>query len=325
MAAGIGLFSGGLDSILAVRILLEQNIQVEAISFVTPFFSAETAKKSVRQFDVPHHIIDITEQHLEMLKNPKHGYGRNMNPCIDCHALMFNQAGNLMKKMAADFLFSGEVLGERPMSQNINSLRTVARESGFAEFIIRPLSARLLSVSKPEKEGLVDRERLLALQGRSRKPQIELAKRFGITCFPAPAGGCKLTDPAFSNRLRDLLKNNAGRLIRRDFELLSFGRHLRICEGVKIIVGRNEKENEKILSLSEAGDVILTIEHIPSPVVIIPYGADQETVLQAASICVRYSDATGDKPVFVSVFRDNRVEKINAGACSQQTAKDLFV
>ena len=241
MVTGIGLFSGGLDSILAVRLLQHQNIHIEAVSFVTPFFVPEQAKKSVEQLGVPLHIIDISEKHIEMLKNPKHGYGRNMNPCIDCHTLMFNQAGKLMKKRGANFLFSGEVLGERPMSQNKNSLKIVARESGFEEFIIRPLSARLLPVTKPEKEGVVDREKLLDIQGRSRKRQIELIKQFGIAYYPEPAGGCKLTDLAFSNRLKDLLKNNE-KMLKRDLELLSVGRHLRINSNVKIIVGKNKKK-----------------------------------------------------------------------------------
>ena len=325
MVTGIGLFSGGLDSILAVRLLQHQNIHIEAVSFVTPFFVPEQAKKSVEQLGVPLHIIDISEKHIEMLKNPKHGYGRNMNPCIDCHALMFNQAGWLMKKKGASFLFSGEVLGERPMSQNKNSLKVVARESGFEEFIIRPLSARLLPVTKPEKEGLVDREKLLDIHGRSRKRQIELTKQLGITHYPDPAGGCRLTDPAFSNRLRDLLKNNK-KTLKRDMELLSVGRHLRINRNVKIIVGRNEKENARIESLSEKGDIILTIEDIPSPIVIIPCGTDDDTVSLAASICVRYSDSQGDEPVLVSVLQDNMVKgKVYASACSQELLKDFII
>jgi tRNA U34 2-thiouridine synthase MnmA/TrmU len=330
MVKGIGLFSGGLDSILAVRLLQEQNIQIEAVSFVTPFFGPEKAKKAAELLSVILHIIDITEIHLQMLKNPKHGYGRNMNPCIDCHALMFNQAGHLMEKIGGDFLFSGEVLGERPMSQNKNALRTVARESGFEDFIIRPLSARLLPVTKPESEGLVDRERLYDIEGRSRKRQIEFARQFGITYYPTPAGGCLLTDSYFSNRLRDLL-NSTGIKNKRDFELLSVGRHFRINDTIKIIAGRNEKDNEKILSLSEEGDVILTIEDIPGPVVIITCGADKDTmnfyevVKFAAEICVQYSDALGSDPVPVSVFHDNSVEKVYASACSRQLLEDLAV
>ncbi|MCP4714583.1 MAG: tRNA 4-thiouridine(8) synthase ThiI, partial [Deltaproteobacteria bacterium] len=150
MTLGIGLFSGGLDSILAVKVLQEQDIHIELISFITPFFGPQAAQKAIHQLNVPLHIIDITDIHLAMLKDPKHGYGRNMNPCIDCHALMFNQAGRMMQKLGADFLFSGEVLGERPMSQNKQALRVVAKESGFEEVILRPLSARLLPETAPE-------------------------------------------------------------------------------------------------------------------------------------------------------------------------------
>lgn len=325
MVTGIGLFSGGLDSILSVRLLQQQNIRIEAVSFVTPFFGPETAIKAVKQLGIPHHIIDITEIHLPIVKNPRYGYGRNMNPCIDCHALMFNQAGELMKKKGAHFLFSGEVLGERPMSQNRNSLRTVARHSGFQEYILRPLSARLLPMTMPEQEGLVDREKLLDLQGRSRKPQIELAKQLGLTYFPGPAGGCRLTDPGFSNRLRDLLKNNE-KADKRDMELLSLGRHLRISNKVKIIVGRNEKENDRLESLKEKGEIILSVEDIPGPLVIIPSGADDDAVSLAASVCVRYSDAPENKAVPVSVFMDNvAVGKVYASACSQDSLKKFII
>ncbi len=316
VVTAIGLFSGGLDSILAVRVLQQQHIAIEAVSFVTPFFGPQTALKSAKQLAIPLHIVDITEKHFEMLKNPKHGYGRNMNPCIDCHALMFNQAGQFMKKKGAHFLFSGEVLGERPMSQNMNSLQIVARESGFAEYIVRPLSARLLPVTKPEQEGLVDRERLLDLQGRSRKPQIALAKKFGITFYPEPAGGCRLTNPSYSRRLRDLL-DHTRHITRKDLELLGIGRHIRIDTGSKIIVGRNEQENARIESLQEPEDIILTSEEIPGPTVIMPWGADDTALQLAASVCVYYSDA--DTSVQVSVYKNNRFShKISATACRQE-------
>jgi tRNA U34 2-thiouridine synthase MnmA/TrmU len=201
MSTGVGLLSGGLDSILAICVLREQNIRIEAVAFITPFFGPGNAQKAVKMLNVPLHVVDITDVHLQMLKKPKHGYGSGMNPCIDCHALMFREAGKLMQQWGADFLFSGEVLGERPMSQNKQSLRVVARDSGFEEYIIRPLSAKLLPITKPEHEGKVDRERLLDIQGRSRKRQMELAKQYGITEYPEPAGGCRLTEPNFSKRL----------------------------------------------------------------------------------------------------------------------------
>ena len=326
MTTGIGLFSGGLDSILAVRVLQEQNIDIVAVCFITPFFGAETAKKAAEQLKISLHIADITEKHLEMLKNPKHGYGRNMNPCIDCHALMFNHAGQMMDKLAADFLFSGEVLGERPMSQNKNSLRTVAGESGFGEHIIRPLSALLLPVTKPEEEGIVDRKKLLDIKGRSRKPQLKLVKQFGITYYPGPAGGCLLTDPSFSRRLRDLLENNSASA-RRDFDLLSVGRHFRINSKIKIIVGRNEIENKKIMLLSLEGDTIITPDDVPGPVVIIPHGAglDDKTVKLASSICARYSDAEKGTETMVTVFHNNLAKRTQSPICPEQLVQQLII
>ena len=324
MVAGIALFSGGLDSILAVRLLQDQNIHIEAVAFTTPFFGADTAEKHVRQLGVGLHVIDITEQHFTMLKSPRYGYGKHMNPCIDCHALMFRQAGSLMEKMGAHFIFSGEVLGERPMSQNKNSLHIVARLSGFEDYILRPLSAQLLPVTKPEQEGLVDREKLLAIQGRSRKPQIELARRFGITEYPGPAGGCKLTADGFSSRLKDLLAHDENP-DRRDLELLSLGRHLRIHDGCKIIVGRNMKENSRINELSCSRDTVLTTEAVPGPTVLVPGGAADDTLMRAASICARYSDAQRNAAVAVLIKTATDTARIFAVSCSEETIKDCMI
>lgn len=325
MVTALGMLSGGLDSILAARVLQEQNINIETVAFVTPFFGPAAAQKAAEQLGIPLHILDITEKHFEMLKAPKHGYGRNMNPCIDCHALMFNQAGHLMEKIGAHLLFSGEVLGERPMSQNLQALKIVARESGYQEYIVRPLSARLLPVTQPEIEGLVNRDNLLELQGRSRKPQIALAEKFGITSYPGPAGGCKLTDPGFSKRLRELLHHDPA-CGRRDLELLKIGRHLRTRDGIKIIIGRNEQENGHIETLRREGDMLLSMDDIPGPVAIIPGGADDEAVGFAAGACVRYSDAQGDDPVAVLLFKDDQTaETITASACAPDLLKELLI
>lgn len=324
MVTGIGLFSGGLDSILAVKVLQQQHINVEVVCFVTPFFDAKKAQKAIEQLGIPLHVLDITEKHFEMLKSPRYGYGRNMNPCIDCHGLMFHQAGELMKKTGAHFLFSGEVLGERPMSQNKNSLRSVEKLSGFQGYIIRPLSARLLPETIPEREGLVDRSRLLAIQGRSRKPQLELVHEFGITYFPEPAGGCKLTEPAYSVRLKDLM-NHSENIVRRDLELLNIGRHLRLPGRTKIIVGRDARENERLESMSMPGDIVLTIESIPGPTVLIPCGTDDDTINLAASICVRYSDVSCDTPVPVTITKDDQKKEIYASAYPQDRVRSFLV
>jgi len=325
MVIGIGLFSGGLDSILAVRVLQEQDMHVEGVAFVTPFFGAEKALPAAAQLGIALHVRDITEEHFAMLQNPRYGYGKNMNPCIDCHGLMFRLAGELMERLGGHFLFSGEVLGERPMSQNKNSLNAVANLSGRAGCILRPLSARLLPETKPEREGLVDRSRLLAIRGRSRKPQIELAKKYGITGYPEPAGGCRLTYPDYSNRLKELMKHTAD-ITRQDLELLNCGRHLRLPGGVKIIAGRNQEENECIESLCTPEDILLTTPDIPGPVVIIPRGTgDEQTVLLAAAVCVRYSDAGPGRQGAVSVTVRGAVRQVLVEACPKEQVQGYII
>ncbi len=286
----IALFSGGLDSILATKIILDQGIDVQGVAFQTPFFSAQKAIIAADTIGLPLLIQDITEEHLFMLKAPRYGYGKNMNPCIDCHTLMLKLAGQLMVKMNADFIFTGEVLDQRPMSQVRQSLHVVAKNSGYMEFIVRPLSAKLLPETKPEKDGKVNRDKLLDLRGRGRKRQLELARFYGLQSFPPPAGGCLLTDPAFSRRLKDLLKHQKDPLV-RDIELLKFGRHFRINETTKIIVGRNNFDNIAIEKLQKEGDVIIRPTEIPGPTVLLPDGGDEKMLHIAAGICVLYSDA----------------------------------
>ncbi len=323
-ATGIGLFSGGLDSILSVCVLQQQNIDIIPISFVTPFFGPATAQKSVKQLGLELRIMDITDKHLAMLKNPRYGYGKNMNPCIDCHGLMFNQAGELMQQLGADFIFSGEVLGERPMSQNKNSLKLVANLSGYADYIIRPLSARLLPESLPEKEGLVDRDLLLDIQGRSRKPQLELVKKYNISYYPEPAGGCRLTDVTYSKRLKDLFQQTPWPE-RNELELLNVGRHVRVDESTKIIIGRNQQENDRIQELATEDDTLLTIEDIPSPTVIITGNTTDEIIELAASMCIRYSDAPPDEAIPVAIYHKGLSRTISATACPDAEIKKMMI
>ena len=300
----LALFSGGLDSILAVKLIEEQGIEVKGICFETPFFSSQKATQSAQYIGLPLKVVDITDSLLEIVLNPRHGYGRGLNPCIDCHALMFKVAGEMLKKEGAGFIMSGEVLGQRPMSQNVRSLSIVSHDSGLKDLILRPLSAKRLPETLPEKEGWVIRERLLGVSGRSRQPQMELAKRFGIEEYPAPAGGCLLTEEAFSRRLRDLISFNP-RFSRRDIELLKTGRHFRISEKSKIVVGRNQRENEVISSLRREGDTILTVESIPGPTVLATGDLSPEEIEVATSMTVSYSDATADQSVAVRLTRDS--------------------
>lgn len=289
MARALGLFSGGLDSILAARVLMEQGIGVTGISFETPFFGAGRARDAAAALGIPLIVEDITGPHLDVMRRPRHGFGSNMNPCIDCHTLMVSRACAVMRRDGYGFVFTGEVLNERPMSQNRNSLKIVETQSGCAGYLLRPLSAKLLDETVPEKEGTVDRSRLLDIRGRSRKPQMALAEMFGITSYLQPAGGCLLTDPGFSSRLKEL-RDREGLGDVRSLHLLKVGRHFRLGSGRKIVVGRNEEENARIEGLSREGDVLLWPADVPGPVVILVGGGEEADIEEAARVCARYSD-----------------------------------
>jgi len=296
----LAVFSGGLDSMVAAELIRSLNIDVLGLFFETPFFSSEKARESAETIRLPLKVVDISGIHLEMVKNPKHGYGANMNPCIDCHMLMLSQAGRMLEIEGADFIFTGEVLGQRPMSQHKSALSLVAAGSGYGGLVLRPLSARLLPPTIPETEGWVKRESLLNLSGRSRKPQMSLAERFGIRKYPASGGGCLLTDVIFSRRLRDLF--SAKRDVQtREIELLKIGRHFRMSPGTKLVVGRNQKENEAILRLASEEDLISDTVHVPGPVVLALGEISIEAEDMAAGLTVCYSDARTPEPVEVRI------------------------
>jgi tRNA-uridine 2-sulfurtransferase len=285
----LSVFSGGLDSVLAAETIRRLGIDVLAVFFETPFFTSARAKDTASGVNLPFKIIDITDRHLEVVKNPPHGYGGNMNPCIDCHALMFRIAGEMMEEEDASFIITGEVLGQRPMSQHRGALSIVDRQSGMEGLILRPLSARLMPVTIPEEKGWVRREDLLNFSGRSRKPQIALAKKLGITKYPSPGGGCLLTESIFSRRLKDLMLSSP--LFKaRDIELLKVGRHFRINSNTKIIVGRDEDENNIITSLATEDDLLLITPSVPGPAVLASGEINPEIEGLAAAIAVTYSD-----------------------------------
>ena len=297
----LGLCSGGLDSILSALVLRDQGIEVEWIAFETPFFSADKARRASQQCDVPLRVRDITQIYLEMLKSPPAGYGKYMNPCMDCHSLMFRLAGDEMNHSGFQFLFSGEVVGQRPMSQTKPSLRYVEKHSGYDGDIVRPLSGRLLPETTPEKNGWVDREGLLDISGRGRKRQIALARQYGVHDYPAPAGGCLLTDVGYSARLRDYMAHNEN-MTARALHLLKHGRHLRLSPTTKLIVGRNRHENDAIQKLlAPQVDVVFRTRNFPGPMCLIPDGGDPDTYPLSAAICAGYGKAPSGKPVSVSV------------------------
>lgn len=324
-ARALGLCSGGLDSMLSALVLRQQGVQVEWISFVTPFFSSDKARQAAAQTNVPLHVQDITKAYLVMLKNPPAGFGKNMNPCMDCHTLMFNRAGQFMQANGFDFLFSGEVLGQRPMSQTASSLRYVEKHSGFDGKILRPLSARRLPETPMEREGLVDRDRLLDLSGRSRKPQMDLAKTFGLTSYPTPAGGCLLTDPGYSRRLKDLMVHDA-ELTPNNLYLLQHGRHMRLDPVTKIVIGRTKLENEQITKLFDAArDAMLKVKGHPGPTVVMPGGGSTPMQFLAGCICAGYSKAPNETPCAVQVNTPDGQQTISVLPVTPQEAKRFLI
>lgn len=292
----VALFSGGLDSMLAIKLMLEQGIEVHALNFLTIFCTCTSrgcmhqATKAAGQLQVPLKVMNITEEYMEVVKTPKHGRGRNMNPCIDCRIFTFRKARDFMEEIGASFVITGEVLGERPMSQRRDAIEIIERESGLKRRIVRPLSAKLFEPSIPEETGVVDRDKLLDIQGRRRDRQITLAKELSVNDYPCPAGGCLLTDRGFSNRLKDLFKHTPDYNI-NDLHLLKVGRHFRIRDNVKLFIGRNEEENKKLISLSRPGDYVFDVVDIPSPIALARGELTREDVQIASSILARYSDA----------------------------------
>ena len=301
----LGLLSGGLDSMLAAAVLRDQGIEVTLICFVTPFFGAARARESAAHLDLPLRVVEITDRFLPLIYDPPHGWGRGHNPCIDCHVLMLRQAGAIMAAEGFDLVFSGEVLGQRPMSQNRGSLNLVARESGIADRLLRPLSAKFLKVTQPEAQGWVDRERLLNLSGRGRKRQMALAEAYGITRYPAPAGGCLLTDPRYAQRLKELLRH-VREASRPELELLKYGRHFRLPGGAKAVVGRTQRENEALLGLKTPADYLVQVEGYPGPIVLVCGGGSEADLEEAAGLAATYSDAPLGAPLAATASHGGR-------------------
>ncbi|NDY43551.1 thiamine biosynthesis protein, partial [Dissulfurirhabdus thermomarina] len=271
MATGIVLFSGGLDSILACRLLMEQGVRVTALRFITPFFGhgikggeAAEAERVRRAYGIELRVEDVSVPYLELVKAPPHGYGRYMNPCIDCKIFMIREALARLEPLGADFVATGEVVGQRPMSQRRDTLRHIEKAAGAEGRLLRPLCARRLPPTRPELEGLVDRERLLGIAGRGRKEQMALATRYGIRDYPTPAGGCVLADPILSRRFRRLFD------LWPDFGVADavraqLGRQFLLPGGSWLLVGRNRDENARILALAGPEDLTLRLADRPGP------------------------------------------------------------
>lgn len=272
----LALFSGGLDSILAARLIMEQGVEVEAIQFVTPFFNYNLlddaqghAERIYRKYGIKVIVEDISPGYLQLLHNPVHGFGKNFNPCIDCKIFMFSRAKEMLLERGASFLISGEVLGQRPMSQRRDTLNVIERDSGTRSLLLRPLCAQLLKETLPELQGWVDRSKLLRFSGRGRSAQIAMAARYGITDYPAPAGGCTLADPILGRRIEQLYSTDSARqgaeITAADIRLLLLGRQLILPGGGWLIMGRDEGENNALAKLAGDDDALLLMEDWPGP------------------------------------------------------------
>lgn len=303
----IVLLSGGLDSILAARIMLELGVEVQAVSFSAKLcmcgvkkIGKSAAQEAAESLGIPLEVVDFSEEFMEIVRNPRHGHGANMNPCIDCKIAIFSQAKSMMERFGASFLVSGEVLGERPMSQRRDALNIIEKAAGVRGILLRPLSAKLLDPTIPEKEGLIDSEKLYDIKGRSRKPQIELAAKFGITKYPQPAGGCLLTDPGFAKRVKEAMAE--GEFTGDNLALLSVGRQFRLAKGVKLVVGRDQDENAVIESLSTAQDIILKMAKAQGPLSLLRGSCLDQYVEKAASVAAYHTKQKNDPLVAVNYW-----------------------
>jgi len=319
MAKAIALLSGGLDSTLATLVLLRQGIDITALTFLTNFGCdiSDTSSCSsdpfplAEKFGFKVKLCHLADRFLDIVKNPKYGHGKNMNPCIDCRILMLREAKAFMEMSGADFIVTGEVLGQRPMSQRKDTFPVIDREAGVKGLVLRPLSAKKLKPTVAELNGLVDRDKLYGFFGRSRKPQMALARELGLNEYPPPAGGCLLTDPMYSYRLTELLSHSPDPDL-NEINLLRIGRHFRIADTTKIIVGRNERENTMIESLSSRDAILLFVDGFGSPLTLVHGPSDDETIRIAASMTARYSDAKKQHEVEVTVMQGmgNTIRKL---------------
>ncbi|KKR21140.1 MAG: Thiamine biosynthesis protein-like protein [Candidatus Moranbacteria bacterium GW2011_GWA2_39_41] len=284
------LFSGGLDSTLAVKVLEKQNIEVVALSFVSYFFDDTKAKISAEKNNLNLRSVNFADIHCDVVKNPKRGYGKAMNPCIDCHLLMIREAGKIMRAEGFDFVATGEILGQRPMSQNLQSLKIIEKEAGLEGRLLRPLSAKLLDETEVEKQGLVDREQLLDISGRSRQRQLELVKELSVDYYPSPGGGCMLTEIEFGKKLKKLLQA-IEKPTASDFALLQVGR-IFWTGSTRIVVGRNSEENEKLKKMREKQDTLVELQDFMGPVTLVRGIVIGEIMEEAKKITASYSKHT---------------------------------
>lgn len=321
----VALFSGGLDSALAILLMRRQNIKVTALTFMTHFGCDISDRSSCggnpypvsEKFGFDVKLMHLGEKFVEIVKNPKYGYGKNMNPCVDCRILMLREAKTFMDLIGADFIITGEVLGQRPKSQMRNSMNTVIRDSELKGRLVRPLSAKLFEETIPEKEGMLNRDLLEGISGRSRKRQMKLAEEFGLEDYPSPAAGCLLTDPSYSRRLKDLIENSPS-IDFNDLNLLRVGRHFRINENSKVIVGRNEEDNDKIRQYAKNEHYMLEALGTGSPITLLITSNGDNSILDAASLTARYCGKRKDAEVEVTCINDGDGRKFKVSPADEK-------
>lgn len=337
----VALLSGGLDSTLAVKVILDMGIHVEALSIHTGFCLVDhrrfinsrrgevpprnEALRAAADLGVHLEMIDVSGEYLDVVLNPKHGYGSAANPCIDCRILMLKKAKEYMERTEADFIITGEVLAQRPMTQHRGTMRRIAKESGTVDVLLRPLSAKLLEPTKPEIEGLVDREKLYDFSGRGRKDQMRLARERGITDYPQPAGGCCfLTDKNYARKFRDLVAHRPqGSITMDDLLILKAGRHFRVSDSAKVVVGRDQAENE-FLERFMSGRWVFKVQDYEGPLTLVEGTPGQDDLRKVASIAARYSDGK-DRPMLTVSCRhpDGREEKFDTAPMDDRLVAEL--
>lgn len=319
--SALALVSGGLDSQLAAKLIDDQGVEVTGINFKTGFTSEgdkELFTQIEKDIGVEIRTLQVDEEkYLEIIKNPKHGYGSAMNPCLDCRILVLKEARRYMQEISADFVVTGEVLGQRPMTQRKDTLDLIKRESELGEKLLRPLSAKLMDPTLPEKQGWINREDLLDLSGRSRKKQLELADQYGINHYSQPAGGCLLTEPEFGHRVKEVFDHKGRkRTTLEDLKLLKYGRHFRLPDGSKAVIGRNEEENEKLKNLLDDGFWHLELDGVLGPSTVIRGEPSERDLVLAARLTARYSQGR-DRDAVEAVIEKNgerkncKIEPIN--------------
>ncbi len=302
----LALFSGGLDSMISVKLITDQGIDVTAIHIDMGFGSTrdkrELLEKRAAMVGADFEVVNIREQFVqEILFNPKYGYGKNFNPCIDCHGNMFRVAKGLMPKYDASFIITGEVIGQRPMSQRADAIRNVTKLAGDEEggIILRPMSAKLMTPTIPEKEGWVDREKLLGIEGRNREVQLRLAREWGFEEYESPGGGCLLTESSFEQKIRDIVAHE--KFTAADIDLLKAGRHLRLPEGAKLVIGRNQEDNEQLKKIENEKYIFARARDIAGPVCLISKNASEADRELAAKLILTYTKTPADQEGSVTI------------------------